>query len=76
MSQDNCLFNLLNPAILFYNKVFSNFSYKFLAFDFNENIEATRENCCLLLIRLKMEGWVVGKSKVFLRYYNVEYLAR
>jgi myosin-3 len=27
-------------------------------------------------VRLKMEGWVIGKSKVFLTYYNVEYLAR
>lgn len=23
-----------------------------------------------------MEGWVIGKSKVFLKYYNEEYLAR
>jgi myosin-3 len=27
-------------------------------------------------VRLKMEGWVIGKSKVFLKYYNEEYLAR
>lgn len=50
--------------------------YKFLAFEFNENVELTRDNCRLLLIRLKMEGWVIGKTKVFLKYYNVEYLAR
>ncbi|KAI4465640.1 hypothetical protein MML48_3g00022028 [Holotrichia oblita] len=50
--------------------------YKFLAFDFNENVETTRDNCRLLLIRLKMEGWVIGKTKVFLKYYNEEYLAR
>lgn len=36
----------------------------------------TKDNCRLLLIRLKMEGWVIGKSKVFLKYYNEEYLAR
>lgn len=50
--------------------------YKFLAFDFNESVELTRDNCRLLLVRLKMDGWIIGKTKVFLRYYNVEYLSR
>ncbi|XP_064213013.1 neither inactivation nor afterpotential protein C isoform X2 [Tribolium castaneum] len=50
--------------------------YKFLAFDFNENVETTKENCRLLLIRLGVEGWDVGKSKVFLKYYVEEYLTR
>ncbi|XP_028163622.1 neither inactivation nor afterpotential protein C [Ostrinia furnacalis] len=50
--------------------------YRFLAFDFDENVEVTKDNCRLLLIRLKMEGWVLGKSKVFLKYYNEEFLAR
>lgn len=50
--------------------------YKFLAFDFDENVEVTKDNCRLLLIRLKMEGWVIGNSKVFLKYYNEEFLAR
>lgn len=51
------------------------FRYKFLAFDFDENVDVTRENCRLLLVRLKMEGWLVGKSKVFLKYYHEEYLS-
>lgn len=50
--------------------------YKFLAFDFNEAVELTKDNCRLLLIRLKMDGWIIGKTKVFLKYYNVEYLSR
>lgn len=50
--------------------------YKFLAFDFDENVEMTKDNCRLLLVRLKMEGWLIGTSKVFLKYYNEEYLAR
>nr|CAH7760761.1 unnamed protein product [Callosobruchus chinensis] len=50
--------------------------YKFLAFDFDENVEISGDNCRLLLIRLKMEGWVLGKSKIFLKYYNEEYLSR
>ncbi|XP_060518492.1 neither inactivation nor afterpotential protein C [Cylas formicarius] len=50
--------------------------YQFLAFDFDENVEFSKENCRLLLIRLNMEGWAIGKSKVFLKYYNEEYLSR
>ncbi|XP_017799206.1 PREDICTED: neither inactivation nor afterpotential protein C [Habropoda laboriosa] len=50
--------------------------YQFLAFDFDENVEITKDNCRLLLIRLKMEGWMIGKTKVFLKYYNEEYLSR
>lgn len=57
-------------------KYFSTFRYQFLAFDFDENVEITPENCRLLLIRLKMEGWKIGKKRVFLKYYNEEYLAR
>lgn len=50
--------------------------YKFLAFEFDEDVQITKDNCRLLLIRLKLEGWVLGRSKVFLKYYNEEYLAR
>lgn len=50
--------------------------YKFLAFDYDENVELTGDNCRLLMIRLKMEGWTIGKTKIFLKYYNEEYLSR
>nr|AAA28721.1 ninaC long protein [Drosophila melanogaster] len=50
--------------------------YQFLAFDFDEPVEMTKDNCRLLFLRLKMEGWALGKTKVFLRYYNDEFLAR
>ncbi|XP_072936347.1 neither inactivation nor afterpotential protein C-like [Epargyreus clarus] len=50
--------------------------YRFLAFDFDENVEETKDNCRLLLIRLKMEGWELGQTKVFLKYYNEEFLSR
>ncbi|CAH1389425.1 unnamed protein product [Nezara viridula] len=50
--------------------------YQFLAFDFDEEVEKTRDNCRLLMIRLKLEGWYLGNSKVFLKYYNEEYLSR
>ncbi|XP_065353511.1 neither inactivation nor afterpotential protein C isoform X2 [Cloeon dipterum] len=50
--------------------------YKFLAFDFDENVDMTGDNCRLLMVRLKMEGYAMGKTKVYLKYYNEEYLAR
>lgn len=58
--------------------IFSDFlkRYCFLAFGFNEKVISSRENCRLLLIRLKMDGWALGKTKVFLKYYHVEFLAK
>ncbi|XP_059607576.1 myosin-IIIb-like isoform X2 [Phlebotomus argentipes] len=50
--------------------------YCFLAFGFDEKVVANRENCRLLLVRLKMDGWALGKSKVFLKYYHVEFLSK
>ncbi|XP_068215254.1 myosin-IIIb-like isoform X2 [Palaemon carinicauda] len=50
--------------------------YCFLAFNFDERVTASRENCRLLLLRLKMDGWALGKTKVFLKYYHVEFLAK
>lgn len=50
--------------------------YCFLAFGFDEKIQVTRENCRLLLCRLKMDGWALGKTKVFLKYYHVEFLGK
>ncbi|XP_035209173.1 neither inactivation nor afterpotential protein C-like, partial [Stegodyphus dumicola] len=50
--------------------------YKYLAFDFDEEVELNKQNCQLLLIRLKMDGWKMGLNKVFLKYYAEEYLSR
>ena len=50
--------------------------YYFLGFGFKDNVPATRESCRLLLVRLHMDGWALGKTKVFLKYYHVEYLAK
>ncbi|XP_045779592.1 myosin-IIIb-like isoform X2 [Maniola jurtina] len=50
--------------------------YGFLAFSYEEEMKPNRDSCRLLLLRLKMDGWALGKSKVFLKYYHVEVLAR
>ena len=47
-----------------------------MAFGYEERVVADRETCQKLLVRLKLEGWAVGKTKVFLRYYHVEYLSK
>lgn len=54
----------------------SPFRYGFLAFSHDEEIKPSRDTSRLLLLRLKMDGWALGKSKVFLKYYHVERLAR
>lgn len=50
--------------------------YSFLAFGWNERVAPTRDNCRLFLLRLKMDGWALGKTKVFLKYYHTEYLSK
>ncbi|KAK2585257.1 hypothetical protein KPH14_009957 [Odynerus spinipes] len=50
--------------------------YCFLAFGYDERVVANRDNCRLLLVRLKMDGWALGKTKVFLKYYHVEFLSK
>jgi myosin-3 len=37
---------------------------------------ANREFSRLLLTRLKIDGYALGKTKVFLKYYHIEYLAK
>lgn len=50
--------------------------YCFLAYTFDERVVANRDSCRLLLVRLKLDGWALGKSKVFLKYYHVEFLTK
>lgn len=53
--------------------LFSDFlkRYCFLVYAFDERVFANRESARLLLIRLKMDGWALGKTKVFLKYYHI-----
>lgn len=56
--------------------IFFHRRYCFLAFGYDERVVANRDNCRLLLIRLKMDGWALGRTKVFLKYYHVEFLSK
>ncbi|OCT63578.1 hypothetical protein XELAEV_18044673mg [Xenopus laevis] len=48
--------------------------YYYLAFKAHENPPATRETCTAILEKAKLEKWVLGRTKVFLKYYHVEQL--
>lgn len=50
--------------------------YSFLGFSYNERIVASRDTAKQLLTRLRIDnGYMLGKSKVFLKYYHIEYLS-
>ncbi|XP_060910412.1 myosin-IIIb isoform X5 [Labrus mixtus] len=48
--------------------------YYYLAFRAHKMPETSKENAVTILKRAKLEGWVLGTTKVFLRYYHVEQL--
>ena len=50
--------------------------YAFLAFAYSEIVVPSRETARILLLRLNMDGWALGKTKVFLKYYHLEFLSR
>uniref|UniRef100_A0A3B1J5B6 non-specific serine/threonine protein kinase n=1 Tax=Astyanax mexicanus TaxID=7994 RepID=A0A3B1J5B6_ASTMX len=56
--------------------LFTNFikRYFILAFRANEEPAVSPETCAAVLERAKLENWVLGKTKVFLKYYHVEHL--
>uniref|UniRef100_A0A671QLN9 non-specific serine/threonine protein kinase n=1 Tax=Sinocyclocheilus anshuiensis TaxID=1608454 RepID=A0A671QLN9_9TELE len=48
--------------------------YYYLAFRAHQMPEGSRENAIIILQRAKLDNWVLGKTKVFLKYYHVEQL--
>ncbi|KAE8299325.1 Myosin-IIIb [Larimichthys crocea] len=48
--------------------------YYYLAFRAHEMPETSKENAVAILERAKLEDWVLGTTKVFLKYYHVEQL--
>ncbi|KAL8563942.1 hypothetical protein ACOMHN_059372 [Nucella lapillus] len=50
--------------------------YHVLALRGSTKVPITKENCELLLQKLGMTDWAMGKTKVFLKYYHIEELAR
>lgn len=50
--------------------------YAFLAFSCDEQVVANKESARILLLRLNLDGWALGKTKVFLKYYHIDFLAK
>ena len=50
--------------------------YAFLAFSFDEEVIPNRDTARLLLLRLHLDGFALGKTKLFLKYYHIEFLSR
>ncbi|XP_059417300.1 myosin-IIIb [Carassius carassius] len=48
--------------------------YYYLAFRAHQMPEGSRENAITILQKAKLDNWVLGKTKVFLKYYHVEQL--
>ncbi|XP_016113592.1 myosin-IIIa-like [Sinocyclocheilus grahami] len=56
--------------------LFNNFieRYSILAFRANEEPPMNPETCAVILEKVKLENWALGKTKVFLKYYHAEQL--
>ncbi|XP_035386773.1 myosin-IIIa [Electrophorus electricus] len=56
--------------------LFGNFikRYYILAFPANKEPAVSPETCMAVLEKAKLENWVLGKTKVFLKYYHMEQL--
>eukprot|EP00050_Salpingoeca_kvevrii_P001270 m.166238 g.166238 ORF g.166238 m.166238 type:complete len:1675 (-) comp10335_c1_seq23:238-5262(-) len=48
--------------------------YKMLGFGFRDKPEPTKENCEVIMKKVKVSGALLGKTKVFLKYFQVEEL--
>ncbi|KAL1786962.1 myosin-IIIb isoform X1 [Sigmodon hispidus] len=48
--------------------------YYYLAFRAHQTPPANKESCVTILEKSRLDRWVLGKTKVFLKYYHVEQL--
>ncbi|XP_032549238.1 myosin-IIIb isoform X8 [Chiroxiphia lanceolata] len=48
--------------------------YYYLAFKAHKAPLGSRENCLAILEKSKLDNWILGKTKVFLKYYHIEQL--
>ncbi|EPQ02289.1 Myosin-IIIb [Myotis brandtii] len=48
--------------------------YYYLAFRAHQTPLASKESCVAILEKSRLDHWVLGKTKVFLKYYHVEQL--
>ncbi|XP_067418487.1 myosin-IIIa isoform X2 [Emydura macquarii macquarii] len=56
--------------------LFANFikRYYFICYKANDDPPVSPETCAAILEKARLDNWVLGKTKVFLKYYHVEQL--
>ncbi|NXK72912.1 MYO3A protein, partial [Amazona guildingii] len=56
--------------------LFANFikRYYFICYKTNDDPPVSPETCAAILEKARLDNWVLGKTKVFLKYYHVEQL--
>ena len=47
-----------------------------IAYPLHKKFPCDSTSCSEILTKSKLENWVIGRTKVFLKYYHVEELAR
>lgn len=50
--------------------------YQVLAYPLHKKVPGDAATCGKILTKSKLENWLLGRTKVFLKYYHVEELAR
>ncbi|KAJ7354826.1 TRAFAC class myosin-kinesin ATPase super [Desmophyllum pertusum] len=50
--------------------------YQMIAYPLHKKFPCDSTSCSEILTKSKLENWVIGRTKVFLKYYHVEELAR
>lgn len=50
--------------------------YQMLAYPLHKKVSGDATTCGKILTKSKLENWLMGRTKVFLKYYHVEELAR
>ena len=50
--------------------------YQILAYPLHKKVFGDAATCGKILTKSKLENWLIGRTKVFLKYYHVEELAR
>ena len=50
--------------------------YQMLAYPLHKKVSGDATTCGKILTKSKVENWLMGRTKVFLKYYHVEELAR
>ena len=69
-----CLLSLSSKSLFVF--FLGSLRYQILAYPLHKKIPGDATTCSKILTKSKLENWLIGRTKVFLKYYHVEELAR